>query len=64
MAIENLDDILITDAEKESVRKNSPSALPLNPTAQGWSAQKIREKLYRAICSETGGLSDNILDIL
>ena len=64
MAIENLDDILITDAEKESVRKNSPSTLPLNPTAQGWSAQKIREKLYRAICSETGGLSDNILDIL
>ena len=45
MAIENLDDILITDAEKESVRKNSPSALPLNPTAQGWSAQKIREKI-------------------
>ena len=38
--------------------------MPLNSTAQGWSAQKIREKLYRAICSETGALDDNILDIL
>ena len=36
----------------------------MNPTAQGWSAQKIREKLYRAICSDVGELDDNLLDII
>ena len=45
MAIENLDQILISAEEKEGIRKNSPSSLPLSPTAQGWSAQKIREKI-------------------
>ena len=56
--------IAIDAEQQQKVRKNSASSLPLNPTAQGWSAQKIREKLYRAICSDTGDLDDNLLDII
>jgi len=56
--------IAITDEQQQKVRQNSASSLPLNPTAQGWSAQKIREKLYRAICSDLGELDDNLLDII
>ena len=61
---EKINKIAITNEQQEKVRKNSASSLPLNPTAQGWSAQKIREKLYRAICSDTGDLDDNLLDII
>ena len=48
MAIENLDDILISDAEKTKIKNNSAFSLPLNPTAQGWSAQKL-EKNFIAL---------------
>lgn len=61
---EKIINIAITEEQQEKVRKNSASSLPLNPTAQGWSAQKIREKLYRAICSDVGDLDDNLLDII
>ncbi|HPW96839.1 MAG TPA: hypothetical protein PK557_07750, partial [Paludibacteraceae bacterium] len=61
---EKINKIAIDAEQQQKVRKNSASSLPLNPTAQGWSAQKIREKLYRAICSDTGDLDDNLLDII
>lgn len=35
--------------ELETLRRNSPAALPDNPTAAGWTPSQIKEKFYAAI---------------
>lgn len=46
----------ITQEQKQEIIDNSPKALPLNPTAQGYSGSTIRKKMYQAIVGEKGSV--------
>lgn len=48
--------IEVTQEEKQEIKDNSPYALPLNPTQQGWSGQEVRKKMYGALINEKGSL--------
>ena len=65
MAIENLDQIIISAEEKEGIRKKLSFffAFKSNLHKVGLH-KKLEKKLYRAICSESGGLKDNLLDVV
>ena len=59
MAIAKIQNVTVDSATKKKIRDNSPFALPLNPTAQGWSAQHVRDQLFKAIC---GSIDDSDLN--
>jgi hypothetical protein len=47
------DGLELTPEEKESIKNKSPQrAMPLNPTAQGWSGAQIRAQLLRAVLDD------------
>jgi hypothetical protein len=46
-------DLPIGETEKTSIKNKSPQrAMPLNPTAQGWSGAQIRAQLLRAVLDD------------
>ena len=53
---ENIEDIEVSVEEELEINKNSPSKIPLNPTAQGWSGQAVRKALAKAIDGGEGSL--------
>jgi hypothetical protein len=55
-----IDALALTFAEELAVKNNAPNMMPLNPTAQGWTGQMVREMLSKAIVGE----SDSLLSIL
>ena len=57
---EEYKDILLTEEEKEKIKKKSPESLPLNPTAQGWSSSQIRKKMSEFVTGE----EDSVLKTL
>lgn len=46
----------ITNEEIKKIKSNSPESLPLNPTAQGFSGQEVRKKMYMALTGEEGSI--------
>lgn len=52
----NENDFKITDSEITNMQRISPSSMPLNPSVQGWSGQKVREYLSKYIFDVQNGL--------
>lgn len=49
--------IELSSVEENAIKNNSPNnSLPLNPTAQGWSGQQVRNALSKAISGAEGSL--------
>ena len=55
MAVIN-ENIKVSGAEKQEIKKKSPGTLPLNPTSKGFSAQEIRRRLDEAIVGEENSI--------
>ena len=67
----NEDNFKITDDEITNMQRISPSVVPLNPSVQGWSGQKVREYLSKYIFDAQHGLiailnnkNESIFDVL
>src|SRR5690606_214830 len=54
--LDKFNSILIDNETEQKIKNNAPDKMPLNPTAQGWSAQMIRSFLAKSIVGNDGSI--------
>lgn len=52
----DLEQIKLSTAEKEAIKKKTPQNMPLNPTAKGYSGQEVRKYFTQALVDENGSI--------
>ena len=58
----DIENIKVTQEEKNNIKKNSPENLPLNPTGQGFSGAEVRRRLSQSIVGEKNSLLSLIIE--